>query len=314
MTSRQTTLALALVATLSSPSAFALLGGSADVNTADSHWAGVGAITINGNVFSGVMLDSTHMLTAAHVVAGQVNTAGNVSVSFNVGGDLTETLSASSISVYGGFTGTAPGPDGVWHDDLAVITLSTSITSVVPYYGLYGGSMQDKTITMVGYGGTGTGSTGVTGNASASLKTSGQNVVETTLVDDDGGTSREVFVFDFDGPTSATNVYGNPNPGNLTLGTTVEAQYAGGDSGSPVFVQVNGQWQLAGIGTFNGKTTLSNESNVLFGSIGGGTIVASYIPWINEQMAASVPEPQAWAMLLVGMGLVGAAVRLKART
>ena len=31
------------------------------------------------------------------------------------------------------------------------------------------------------------------------------------------GTSREVFVFDFDGPMSATNVYSAPNASNLTL-------------------------------------------------------------------------------------------------
>lgn len=300
-------IALAIVAALGSTSALALVGGSVDSNTADSPWAGVGSITINGSIFSGVMLDSTHVLTAAHVVAGQVNTAGNVSFSLNAGA-YSQTLSAASISVYSGYTGTTPGSDGVWHDDLAVVTLNAPITGVVGY-DLYNGSLSGQTITQVAYGQTGDGANGVTDNASASVKTVGENRVDRLVVDDDGGSSNEVFMFDFDGPDSSTNFYGAPSPSNKTLGAMIEAQYAGGDSGSPVFVKVNGQWQIAGIGTFNGSTSLSSNSGVLFGSVGGGTIVSSYIPWIQEQMAAPVPEPSAWAMMLVGMGLVGAAVR-----
>lgn len=308
MNVRKKQIALAIMAALSSSSALALVGGSIDQNSTTSPWASVGAVTVGGGVYSGVLLDSTHVLTAAHVVAGQVGTASSVSFSLNVGGNLTETLSASSISVFGGYNGTTAGADGVWHDDLAVITLSTPITSVVPIYGLYSGSMSGQTISMVGYGGGGDGANGVTSGANASVKRVGQNLVDLLLVDDDGGSNNEVFVFDFDGPTKDSNYFGNANlPSNRTLGATIEAQYAGGDSGSPVFVNVGGQWQIAGIGIFN--------SGVLFGTIGGGTIVASYIPWIQDQMtAAPVPEPSAWAMMLVGMGLVGAAVRAKART
>lgn len=287
--------ALALLTALSSSSALALVGGSVDDNTSFSDWAGVGSISIGGNYYSGVMLDSTHVLTAAHVVFGQESTASNVSFSLNAG-SLSQTLTASSISVYSGYTGTTPGPDNVWHDDLAVITLSSAITGVSGY-GLYSGSMSGQTITMVGYGGTG-----------STVKKVGENVVDLVLKDDDGAannTNWEVFVFDFDGPDSSSNYFGTNKPSNLTLGAGIEAQYTGGDSGSPVFIKVNGVWQIAGIGTF------STGQN--YGELGGGTIVKSYIPWINEQMAAPVPEPQTWTMLLVGMGLVGAAVRAKAR-
>lgn len=285
-------IALAMVAALGSTSALALVGGSVDPNTADSPWAGVGSITINGSIFSGVMLDSTHVLTAAHVVAGQVNMAGNVSFSLNAG-VYSQTLTASSISVFPGYTGTTPGADGFWHDDLAVVTLNAPITGVMGY-DLYSGSLSGQTITLVGYGGTG-----------ATVKKVGQNVVDRVLNDDDSNnpqnTIDEIYVFDFDGPDASSNSYGG-----LTLGEGIEAGYTGGDSGSPVFISVGGLWQIAGIANFNGTSNTG-------GPIGGGTIVSSYIPWIQEQMAAPVPEPRTWAMLLVGMGLVGAAVRGRAK-
>ena len=295
---------LAFMAALGSPSAFALVGGSVDPNSAGSPWAGVGSVTIGGSVYSGVMLDSQHVLTAAHVVSGQVGTPGNVGFSLNVGGDLTHTYSASLISVYDGYAGTSPGADGVWHDDLAIIRLSAPVAGVIPAYDLYGGSLADRTLTLVGYGRGGDGVDGATIAASASVKRAGQNRVDNLLVDDDGGLHDEIFVFDFDGPTSASNVYGPPSPANLAL--DAEAQFASGDSGSPVFVDDNGVWKIAGIATFNGSTDQSSGSNVKFGSIGGGTIVAPYQSWIQATIAP-VPEPHTWLMLLAGLGLVGAA-------
>lgn len=287
---------LAFAAALGNSSAFALVGGSLDANLAGSPWAGVGAITISGGVYSGVMLDSQHVLTAAHVVGGQVGTPGNVSFTLNVGGDLTHTYSASAISVYGGYTGTVVGADGVWHDDLAIVRLSAPVAGVIPAYDLYGGSLANQTLTLVGYGRGGDGVSGDTIGASASVKRVGQNQVDDLLVDDDGGAAKEVFIFDFDGPTSTSNVYGPPSPTNLALDD--EAQFASGDSGSPVFVDDNGVWKIAGIANFN--------SDVLFGTIGGGTIVAPYQSWIQATIAP-VPEPHTWLMLLAGLGLVGAA-------
>lgn len=286
--------------------AHALVGGVTDPNVAASPWAGVGALSVNGNTFSGVLVGSRHVLTAAHVVGGAA--PGKVSFVLNTEAG-SQTYAAESIMVFPGFTGTRPGADGVWHDDLALVRLAASVDTRVPVYGLYGGSLASETVTLVGYGSGGDGANGVASGARPSVKRVGQNRVDKLLADDDGGSAREVFVFDFDGPDAASNVFGPPDKANLTLGETIEAHYAGGDSGSPVFVRDKGAWKIAGIAAFNGSTPISSGNNVLFGAIGGGTVVAPYIAWIETAMAP-VPEPHAWWMLLAGIGLIGIRYRV----
>lgn len=275
----------AVFALLTHSPAWALIGGSIDANLASSAWAGVGAVVVNGSVFSGTLIGRQHVLTAAHVVGGQTATPGNVSFVLNVGGNSTETLVAAEIHVYPGYTGTAPGADGVWHDDLAIITLSAPVSESVPTYGLYNGGLSGKILTLVGYGAGGDGLNGVTSGTSSNIKRVGQNRVDLLLEDDEGSAYNEVYVFDFDGPTKVSNVFGSASrSSNLTLGASVEAQFAGGDSGGAVFIKVKGAWKLAGIAAFNGGTTQSGGSNVKFGSIGGGTILAPYIAWINATL------------------------------
>lgn len=283
--------------------AHAIIGGVTDPNVADSPWAGVGAVSVNGGTFSGALVGNRHVLTAAHVVGGA--SPGKVSFVLNAGAG-SQAYAAESITVFPRFTGTQPGADGVWHDDLALIRLATPVDANVPGYGLYGGALASEIVTLVGYGGGGDGMNGVTSGANAAVKRAGQNKVDKLLVDDDGGTAQEVFIFDFDGPDATSNVFGPPVKANLTLGETIEAQYAGGDSGGPVLVKDNGVWKIAGVATFNGSTSLSSGSSIKYGSIGGGTVVASYIPWIEATVAAPIPEPHAWLMMLVGIGLVGA--------
>jgi hypothetical protein len=174
----------------------------------------------------------------------------------------------------------------------------------VPVYDLYGGSLSDQTLTLVGYGGGGDGVNGVTSNASPSVKRVGQNKVEELVPDDDGSLADELFLFDFDGPNAASNIYPPDTPDNLTLGATIEAQFASGDSGSPAFVNDNGVWKIAGIATFALATSAEPGAASLFGAIGGGTVVAPYADWIASVTAAPIPEPETWLMLLAGFGLV----------
>jgi hypothetical protein len=82
-----------------------------------------------------------------------------------------------------------------------------------------------------------------------------------------------------------------------------------------LFTTVNGQLKLIGIASFNGMvdqiingvTTPFSTSSTTFGSIGGATSVSAYSSWITSVTA--VPEPQAYAMLLAGLGFLGFAAR-----
>ncbi len=301
--------------------AFALMNGSGvDANTSDSPWAGVVSITASqGGTYSGALIGDRYVLTAAHVVYGNRNTPGNLIFNLNYGGNLTQQITGEAVFIHPSYTTGNTSSDSLfaWNDDIAVVRLSSPVVSGVPTYSVFTGSLSDKReVTMVAYGGSGDGASGtVTSGSNPTVKRVGRNRVDVLLPDDEGSGQSEVHVFDFDGPNASTNVYGNPNDlANLTLGASSEAQYAGGDSGSPIFVNDNGIWKIAGIGAFNGGTELvcdkdaqgklSNCINTKFGSIGGGMVVAPYAGWIQAQMVSQVPEADTWAMLLAGLGLL----------
>jgi hypothetical protein len=87
-----------------------------------------------------------------------------------------------------------------------------------------------------------------------------------------------------------------------------DATLATGDSGSPSFVNVNGEWRLPGINTFVFTAAIPDGTKL---SGGGGMVLAAYEPWIASVTA--VPEPSSYAMLLAGLGLAGIMARRRAR-
>lgn len=279
----QLTKSLALGLALAAPlSAIALVGGPGiDPNSANSPWNGVGSLNVGGNFFTATLIAPGYLLTAAHVVNG----AAAANVSFKVNAGTSYSIAASQIFVNPDFTGSPVGNvpgDPTWHNDLAIIKLAGVAAADTPIYSLFTGNLQGADLHFVSFAN------------SSTVKTTGENIADVLL--SNAAHTNQTFLFDYDGPTQATNVLGVG-----TLGLNREASFVGGDSGSAAFVNVNGQWQLAGINTldlfFGGHSTTAGE----YGTGGAGIVVEGYTDWINGVIAAPVPEPTSGGMLVLGL-------------
>jgi len=268
-------------------------GQRVDANVPTSPYAGVGsviALNASGQAFlsSGVLISPRHVLTAGHsvdLVVDGIADARPQDVRFilNANGNASSTIFASAVVTAPNFTGFSR-PSGVVNDDLAIITLSSPVPIGTPIYPLMRSSLDaGTTLTMVGYGTTGDGVSGyIASSANPNVKRVGYNVADVFRPDDDGLTSaREVFEFDFDGPTL------NGPFGGATLGNNIEATIGPGDSGGGAFVSTSEGLQLAGVLTFGRRYSGSQPAMPLFGSGGGGQIVSAYADWIDS----IIPEP-----------------------
>jgi Trypsin len=251
---------------------FAIIAGASpdspnnriDPNT-NPTFAGVGVMS---NGCTGTAITPSHILTVVH--CGSAN-------SFIVNNsDGTQTS-------YSGTTTFNPGANFPFND-LAILSLDAPLPNNIPTYGLFGQSLTQGTrITMVGYGGSGNGDVGVSINADSLIKRIGQNVVDAYLdsQQDISSSYQPLYVFDFDGSNSSTNLIGGSS-----LGNDLESSLWSGDSGSPSFVQVNGIYYLAGVNNF-----VADGINPapLFGSFGGGVDVSQYSPWIDSVITQRIP-------------------------
>ena len=314
----------ALPALLICPSpAHAIVGGAgADPNSTDSPWAGVGSITVrSGGVYSGALIGHRHVLTAAHAVAGVPDPQSDILFNLNYGGKLSHRIRARAVHILPGFRGARPGPNGLWFGDMAIVELAEDAPKGVPIYELYDLSAldlsRDTTLTLVGYGAHGDGFGELVSEGDPGVKHVGRNSLD-MLIGQHGGSAPEIFMFGFDAPPAA-NTSDTPAPAARHLET--EAGFAGGDSGSPVFILQDRVWKILGIATFNAGTPASRGSKVKFGAIQGGTFVAPHRDWIEsvlnagskpaageeklrEAPSSALPEMRAGALLLVGLALV----------
>ncbi len=270
-------LSLLLAAALLSAPARAVIGGSGPVaNLPGRPFSGVVAVLSGNGAYSGALVAPEWVLTAAHVVAGR--SPAQVRIRFNLAGGPV-IVPAAAIEVYPGFHGARPGPDGVWYGDLALVRLARPAPAAARYYRFYRGPALHATITFVGYGAWGDGTQGQEGGGNAAIARMGRNRIDLVLPSVADG---KVYVYDFDGPDGLGNRFGNPaDPANQAI--LGEGVFGGGDSGAPVFVARKGGWRILGIAVFVAPPQAG--APLRFGAIGGGTIVASYLPWIQRVMA-----------------------------
>jgi secreted trypsin-like serine protease len=249
-----------------------------DANTLTSPWAGVGSITYNGGTYTGTLISRCHVLTAAHAVPADP-LASQVLFNLNYGSALSQRIPVARVHKHPDFVGfNTPN----LNNDIAVLELAHEVPAGVPVYGLSAAPMTAGTVlTLVGYGASGNGSTGISIDRDPAVKRVGRNSADAFVADDEGSGENELYLFDFDGEPGSSNFLGGK-----TLGNAVETTFASGDSGGPAFVREGGAWKVAGVNTFVRFFPTGMKAMGRFGTGGGGQIVRAYRSWILRTIGA----------------------------
>ena len=284
-----------LMTPLASVQAGLIDDGEPDANyqslAAQSQYDSVGVIRLNGTTVdsSGILISPEWVLTAAHTIpSGNPQPADTWTFGSEVRGIEFSIRNPN-------FTGQIT--DGF---DVALHKLDSPITTIAPTQ-LYTGtaaSLIGQTLTYVGYGKSGTGSTGDTINAGT--KRAGQNVAEQLGYTLNPGASQTVYsnqilFSDMDDSPGTPGVWGNPL--GATNGINLEYLIALGDSGGGMFVEQGGQHYVAGV-----HSTIFNfdPSNLGYGDVMGSTTIEQSLAWIMNTI-----NPPAITGDLDGDGFVG---------
>jgi secreted trypsin-like serine protease len=243
----------------------------------------VGQVQGSGFGGSGVYIGGRWVLTAGHVSFAK---AGGT---FSVSGQNYTIL--RSIS--------APGYSfGSDMNDVGLLELTSAVIGVTPAVMI---SLTDDAVllgqqaTWVGYGKTGTGLTGDSGNP-GTLRGFTNNIdgFGPTL-----GLVTSSMFSDFDRPDGSKNSVAGSNP----LPTALEGNVAPGDSGGAVYLEGLG---LVGVISYRGRLTSDPFSNSDYGELSGASRLNQFTDWITLQTgipAVPVPEPAGATLMAFALSL-----------
>jgi hypothetical protein len=254
--------------------------GSGPYETAAAEFSSIGALlgeTTGGSTYlcSGTLIDnsttdSLWVLTAAHCVDDATTIDFGTDMSANGGVSLDGEI-RSAISWH-------PHPD--WNGDLSkgndigLIELAGDPINGVDVPALFTGSDERGMVgTSVGFGLTGSGNLeGLENRELDGKKRVNVNDIDVHFVT--RGPDNDYFGMDFDSPDGTDSSWGESFPNSLEGGTLF------GDSGGGTFVDVSGDYQVAGVNSF--ISAPDGIADADYGDRSGHTRVSLYVDWIND--------------------------------
>lgn len=218
----------------------------------------------SGSACSGSLISSRAVLTGRHCTDGL--SAGNWSVFFASEGQI----SGYGVTAVSSLAADPVEPDNFFNGtDLAVLTLATEVTNITPFE-ILGDPTVGETVTMLGWGVTGTGTNGAADSADG-FRRMAQNEIEVIAAGYDGN---PLLYADFDKEDGTENtletVLGFVSSEE---GIDLEGLIANGDSGGPLLYLRDGAWVLGGIAT--GISAFDNAADSDYGDIAVWTGIGS---------------------------------------
>jgi hypothetical protein len=245
-----------------------------------SQFQAVGRVHVDGSWSgSGTLVADEWVLTAAHVLD---RFAGSARV--ELGG---QSYSVVEWVVNPGWNG-----DLFLGRDMTLAKLDRKVTGIDPI-ALFEGSAVGKEATIVGFGGTGTGSRGWN-NAHDQRRRGATNTAEGGDFSLFGAEFVNTLVTDFDSPARDRNTLASLGSGAGP--TDLEGNVVFGDSGGALLVRDAESWKLAGVTSW--MWNLGGGPLAGYGDLSGFAAVAGQRDWILQ----TVPEPGGMLAMVVGAG------------